>query len=187
MSRFFRRRRPSWKSLISVIVLALAAALGGLQEETPDLDLAGPFHAVDGDTLTISGLRMRLRGIDAPEIKQRCGRGDMAWACGIAARRALQALAAAEARCAAQGTDKYRRRLVRCTSGGRDMGAEMVRRGHAVAYGAYGREEAEARAAGRGIWAGPFERPEDWRKAHRRLAPAEERGEERASIFADDD
>lgn len=175
------------KSLISIFVLVLAAAFGGLREKAADLELAGPFHAVDGDTLTVSGLRMRLRGIDAPETKQRCGTGDTAWACGIGARRALQALAGADARCVAHGTDKYKRRLVRCTSGGRDMGAEMVRTGQAVAYGDYKREETEARVAGRGIWIGPFERPEVWRKAHRRLAPAEERGEERASLVADDD
>ncbi len=186
MTRFPFRRRYGWKSLISVVIIALIGAIGGLRREAPDAVFNGPFHAVDGDTLSIGGLRMRLRGIDAPEMKQRCGGGDSQWACGVSARKALQAMAATDAVCSAHGTDKYRRRLVRCTLGGKDVGATLVRGGFAVAYGDYTHEEAEARAERRGIWSGPFERPEDWRKAHRTLSPAEERQEQRASLFDDD-
>lgn len=186
MRRFSLHRRYSWKSLISVVIIALIAAIAGMRHKPADAVLRGPFHVVDGDTLTIGGLRMRLRGLDAPEMKQRCGTGESAWACGISARRALQAMAGADAVCAAHGTDKYRRRLVRCTVAGRDVGAALVRDGFAVAYGDYEQEEAEARGARRGIWSGPFERPQDWRKGHRTLAPAEERQEQRASLFDDD-
>ncbi|QLP98364.1 MAG: hypothetical protein HZY79_14655 [Rhodoblastus sp.] len=42
----------------------------------------------------------------------------------------------------------------------------MVRAGAAVAYGAYEREEAEARDARRGVWSSRFDRPQDWRAAH---------------------
>lgn len=69
--------------------------------------------------------------------------------------------------CSLRGVDKYRRRLATCRMPSGDLGADMVRQGFAVAYGDYAREEAEAQAARRGIWSGPFDRPQDWRKAHR--------------------
>jgi endonuclease YncB( thermonuclease family) len=47
----------------------------------------------------------------------------------------------------------------------------MVRSGWAVDFrryskGAYADEEAQARAARRGLWAGEFEVPAQWRKTH---------------------
>ncbi len=160
----------------------MAGAVGALRQEGGDAVFDGPFHAVDGDTLTIDGTRMRLRGLDAPERKQECGGRGETWACGLKARQALQTLAGRGARCAAHGRDKYRRRLVRCTGKGGDLGAAMVRGGHAVAYGDYEREEAEARAARRGLWSGPFQRPQDWRKAHKNRLPADERPEQRGTL-----
>lgn len=170
-----------------MLIAAVSVVFGLLRERPGDQLVAGPFHVVDGDTLTIGGLRMRLRGLDAPEMKQRCGEAATSWSCGVRARKALQSLVAGQATCMTHGTDKYRRRLVRCSAGGRDVGSAMVREGHAVAYGDYEREEAEAKASRRGIWSGTFDRPEDWRKAHRKLAPAEERNEQKASLFSDDD
>lgn len=186
MTRFFPRRRYSGKTLIFLAITVSAAIFGVVRERPHDQVVAGPFHVVDGDTLTIGGLRMRLRGLDAPEMKQRCGEGQASWSCGIEARKALQSLVAVKATCKTHGSDKYRRRLVRCSAGGEDIGSVMVRDGRAVAYGDYTREEAQAKASRRGIWSGPFEKPEAWRKAHRNLAPAEERNEQKAS-FADGD
>jgi endonuclease YncB( thermonuclease family) len=45
----------------------------------------------------------------------------------------------------------------------------MVRQGWAVAYGyasAYHSAQAEAKAAKRGIWAGSFTLPAEWRQQH---------------------
>ena len=64
--------------------------------------------------------------------------------------------------------DRYGRGLARCRQGETDINAALVREGHAVSYGAYRAEEDEARAAGRGIWATQFERPEAWRRSHAR-------------------
>jgi endonuclease YncB( thermonuclease family) len=71
--------------------------------------------------------------------------------------------------CTIEREDRYRRALAVCTAAGIDLNAEMVRRGAAVAYidRRYLAQEQEARAARRGIWAGTFERPEDWRRANR--------------------
>ena len=115
--------------------------------------------------------RVRLVGIDAPELAQTCRRGDESYRCGEVASDALRALTRdAAVTCRLSGRDRYGRDLGRCSAGPADLGATMVRRGLAVAYGDYLREEAEARALGAGLWAGPFERPDEWRRRHEREA-----------------
>lgn len=152
--------------LIFLIFLGFAGVYSFGRGGTSLQELSGSFRAVDGDTLTLDGLRIRIKGIDAPERRQLCGPDGRRWPCGLEAGRALAARAG-NLRCVLKGLDKYQRRLAVCRTASGDLGAELVRLGHAVGYGAYGREEAEARLARRGLWTGPFERPEDWRKAHR--------------------
>ena len=89
---------------------------------------------------------------------------------------ALTAEACSEGSCSSRGLvtcvgaerDRYGRLLARCRARGVDVNAAMVRDGHAVAFGAHQAEEAEAKAAYRGLWAGTFERPQDWRRTHPR-------------------
>lgn len=146
-------------ALLAVIWM-IAAKLNDVSE----ISLAGRFRAADGDSLAIGAERMRLKGIDAPELAQTCERGGARWACGEEARRMLQGLVAADdTRCAGTQRDRFQRLLVVCRAGGADLNALMVRRGMAVSYGAYGDEEAEARSRKAGLWAGSFERPRDFR------------------------
>jgi len=113
-------------------------------------------------------VRMRLAGIDAPERRQLYG---------TRARQALSALAfGRSAQIEVEDTDRYGRSVGRVRVGGLEVNAEMVRRGAAWVYVRYNRDpalvplEAEARAAGRGLWALPEgERvpPWEWRAAKR--------------------
>ena len=64
--------------------------------------------------------------------------------------------------------DRYGRDLAACAVDSRDINAELVRDGSALAYGKYEAEEAQAKGARRGLWAGTFERPSDWRRRHPR-------------------
>lgn len=155
--------------LRAAAILAVLAAAAEMLLRGEQLD--GRAEAVDGDTLDIAGTHVRLAGIDAPELRQTCGRDGHPWRCGEAARAALaEALAAGTVSCTARNRDKYRRPLASCTVGGTDLAALMVRKGLAVAYlgKAYQREEAEARAARRGMWAGTFQPPSDYRAEHPR-------------------
>jgi endonuclease YncB( thermonuclease family) len=135
--------------------------------------VSGRARAVDGDSLDIGSERMRLFGIDAPELHQFCrdGAGDD-YACGRAAAQALADLVRGRAvTCTPLDHDRYERDVVRCSVDGRDIGEAMVRSGHAVelarfSRGAYTAAEREARAARRGLWAGSFEDPADWRRRH---------------------
>lgn len=146
-------------------LLALVALISAKLNDTAKSEHAGAFHAADGDSLTLEAERLRLEGIDAPELNQSCERAGKPWPCGRAAREALQNLVLAEGtRCSGSERDRYDRLLVVCRSGaGGDINAAMVRRGMAVSYGGYGDEEAEARAEMAGLWAGTFERPRDVR------------------------
>jgi endonuclease YncB( thermonuclease family) len=128
---------------------------------------------VDGDTLAMGGERLRLHGMDAPESRQPCQRNGRSYDCG---REATETLAAIIGRgvvaCRQLDTDQYGRRIVRChTEQGADIGADMVRRGWAIAFRRYSldylAQEAEARAARRGLWAGSFDEPAEWRRRTR--------------------
>nr|WP_281399840.1 thermonuclease family protein [Microvirga zambiensis] len=133
-----------------------------------DRSLEGRAQVTDGDTIRIGEARIRIKGIDAPEMEQRCSRAGRAYACGEASRRALIDLVSGEiVRCRAAGRDRYQRILARCSVNAKDIGARMVEDGWAVSYGRdYDPEEIRARSRSVGLWEGEFERPQDWRREH---------------------
>ncbi|MBZ5758278.1 MULTISPECIES: thermonuclease family protein [Rhizobium] len=152
-------------SLMAFAFLGLLGLLAFKLNLQPETVANGNFSVVDGDSLKREGGRFRLVGIDAPELRQQCQRDSRSWDCGQVARDALsKMLAAGPVECRGRQRDRYDRLLVTCSVGGLDVNAEMVRRGMAVGYGAYEAEEAEARDAKAGLWAGSFERPRDYRR-----------------------
>lgn len=125
----------------------------------------GRAHVADGDSVAIEGTRLRLVGIDAPELAQDCDRDGRRYACGETAKAHLSDLIGGRPiDCVWEKRDKYGRGLAQCRAGTRDLGAAMVSDGWAVAYGGHEAEEAEARRNRRGLWAGRFEWPEDFRR-----------------------
>lgn len=135
--------------------------------------VSGPATVVDGDTLDLTGMRIRLFGIDAPETKQSCQRGGQLWACGTDAAQFVRRMAGAGAvRCIGTEHDVYGRLVARCEVGGIDLGQSLIAAGLAIALanGAadYGEAEARARRFRLGLWGSTFERPSDWRAAHPR-------------------
>ncbi|MBS0237362.1 MAG: thermonuclease family protein [Proteobacteria bacterium] len=126
--------------------------------------VSGPGRPIDGDSLWVNGNEVRLQGIDAPEGRQTCWRGGEVWKCGEDAYLALaRAIGGETVTCDVSQRDVYGRLLARCTAGGRNLNAGMVAAGMAVAYGSYNAEEAAARSARRGLWAGEFDSPAKWR------------------------
>lgn len=123
-------------------------------------------YLVDGDTLDLDGVRMRIDGIDAPEFGQHCG----VWACGKAALEELSSLIGSNAvTCDPHGQDGYGRTIATCFVGNTDLGAEMVRTGYARAFVKYSvkyiSQEVEARDSNRGIWQYNSQPPWDYRAA----------------------
>jgi endonuclease YncB( thermonuclease family) len=146
-------------AVIAVLAYVLEPALSPLN---------GRAEAVDGDTLRIGSTRVRLIGIDAPELDQTCTDAAGAeWACGRQARAfVVKLIGKSPVDCARHGRDRYGRALAACTVEGADLGQAIVDAGWAVAELQYVPAELGARAAGRGIWAGSFETPADWRRDH---------------------
>lgn len=161
-------------SRIAAALLSIAVLAGGGGAATAE-DLSGPAVTMDGDTIEMDGERVRLHGIDAPEKNQTCLAGGLPWACG---RGAQMFLAAATERrtvhCLGSKRDRYGRLIAVCFVDGRDINAEMVRQGWAVAYRQYAKdyvgEEGEAQSARRGLWQGEFVPPSEWRRGHREIA-----------------
>jgi endonuclease YncB( thermonuclease family) len=100
-------------------------------------------HIADGDTLTCAGQRVRLFGINAPELSH----PDLGIAeepSGREASARLQQLTRARVTCTVAGNqyDRYRRMVAKCaTVQTPDLGAEMVREGLACQWIRYSRHE----------------------------------------------
>ena len=156
--------------LAVAVVLALAMPAAG--QRGPQ-----PVHLSDGDSFSLGRERYRLQGIDAPELHQECtdAKGQ-SWPCGMRARSELRRIIGTDpVQCRIVSTDRYGRNFAVCEAGGRDLAEEMVRAGFATVHerrGAsspYRHAEAEARTDKRGIWAGRFEKPSDWRRSNPRV------------------
>ena len=134
--------------------------------------LSGLARVVDGDTLDVERVRVRLHGIDAPESAQRCRASGRLWPCGQEATRALaRRIGGRPVACEERDRDRYGRVVAVCTVAGRDLNRWMVAEGWAFAYRRYSRAyvaaESRARAARRGIWRGEAVAPWDWRRGKR--------------------
>jgi endonuclease YncB( thermonuclease family) len=147
--------------LTLVLILPMSAAMA---------DVTGKPRIVDGDTIWIGEIKIRLHGIDAPESKQECKQADgSAYRCGEASTDALRVLIGSEpVRCEGGTYDRYKRLIAVCYSGTVNLNAELVRQGWALAYRRYSKDyisaEKYAQEAKRGMWAGEFELPWEWRR-----------------------
>lgn len=166
----------------SSAVPAPAPAANAPSEVERQPGAAGVGRAIDGDTVRIEGRTFRLWGIDAPEIIQACQLDGRNYACGREAAAYLRTLLSPDAGsgagapapqivCEPRTADQFGRPAAVCRLGDMDLGAEMVRAGWALAFAPHGTDyaplEEEARAALRGLWAGSFDAPWDWRAKRR--------------------
>ena len=140
---------------------------------TPQERIAGPISKfIDGDSFEIGATAVRLFGVDAPEGRQPCMRDGREWRCGDAAAAELRRLAGSRSvSCVQRDVDNYGRSVAVCRVGTTDLGAALVSAGFAVAYRRYSDdyvdEERAAQAARRGVWAGEFTAPEEYRRDDR--------------------
>lgn len=165
------RPRSPWRKFfdyaLAVLFLALLALVVARFDRLSTRQEDGKAIVNDGDTITLGTERIRLRGIDAPEYNQLCRKDGADYPCGKLSRQALVKLIGGRAvSCSGWQRDRYDRLLGDCKVGDIDLNAEQVRAGWAVAFGDYDMEEAAARVARAGIWAGSFEEPRDWRRSH---------------------
>jgi endonuclease YncB( thermonuclease family) len=176
-SRSFRRFRPArrvrlldWLAGFAALALLWMAAQELQRRLVTPEELAGFGEAVDGDSLLLAGRKVRLKGVDAPELNQSCqNRVGRDYACGVEAKRWLRAtLLRGAVRCRIEGSDRYGRMLGVCAVGEAEINAAIVREGMAVDYGGYAREERDAQRNQAGLWSGRFVAPSEWRRSHPR-------------------
>jgi len=141
-------------SVAAVLCLAASPLLSGEP-------IVGVARVIDGDTIQIGQSRIRLAGIDAPEMAQEQGSASAWHLRAIVAQNRVS--------CAPQGHDRFSRTIATCSIDGGDIGREMVLAGQAIAYRrystAYVADELVAKSAKRGIWSGAFVEPEEFRRA----------------------
>ncbi|HTU03681.1 MAG TPA: thermonuclease family protein [Candidatus Sulfotelmatobacter sp.] len=160
------RRRPTGRRPGIGLLLLLSVVLAGVRPAhaaSVRLLTATVARVIDGDTLIAftahSRLRVRLLGIDAPEIAHD---GQPGQRYGPEAKRYLERLVGGRSlRMEAYGRDHYRRVLAVLWVERRNINVEMVRAGWARVYGGAGRRayahelkqaEAQARREGVGMW-----------------------------------
>jgi len=139
------------------------------------LTFAPPFEAKviavhDGDTITVrtdETIKIRINGIDAPELKQPFGQ---------ASKQAMSGLVFGQTvTVKPDKKDRYGRLLARVEIGGKDTSLTMVELGMAHWYEAYAKHDTQlqsaqtqAKTARRGLWSDPKAvAPWDFRKAGR--------------------
>ena len=147
--------------------------------------ISGKAHVIDGDTIKINKISIRLYGIDAPEKNQICQdlRGE-SYNCGLRSTRFLKNLIRTSTRvkCSYKNLDRYGRIIGKCISYTKvqnsnkiipfDLNYQMVATGHAVEYkrysrGEYSKAEENAKRERKGLWKGEFDRPEKWRRKYK--------------------
>lgn len=162
--------RPLWSvgRLVPLAGVALFLVWVVLPPGLPSGPVTGKSRVIDGDTLDVGKHRIRLAGIDAPERAQLCSdAAQQPVPCGETARETLDNLVGkGPVTCTPLEQDRYGRVVATCEYGGADLGEVMVAAGQAVDAGRYYPLEREAKVARRGIWAGTFEAPAEWRRAH---------------------
>ncbi len=152
--------------------VAFPLALAALVEGGEGSDRVSTVRVIDGDGLELDGESYRLWGVDAPELDQRCRRDGASYACGERARAALVRLVEGRVpECETLYEGPWGRSIARCSIDDGDLGGAMVRAGWALDFerysdGAYADDEEAARVAERGLWAGQFIQPWDWRRAN---------------------
>lgn len=95
--------------------------------------LACVLIATDGDTLRCSEERIRLVGINAPEMPGHCREGrDCAPGDPLASRASLATLARAAAEIERDGQDRYGRTLARLRVNETELACAQLKGGHAI-------------------------------------------------------
>ena len=161
-------------SLILIVTFFFTKILYGIE-------IYGVPRIIDGDTVRISDKKIRLEGIDAPEIKQQCKKPFLKisatigfqfnknYSCGVTSKKKLiDKIDNSKIKCISSSKDRYKRFLATCYKDKINLNKWMVRNGYALAYKRYSkdyvRDEEYAKENKLGMWKGSFITPEKWRK-----------------------
>lgn len=153
--------------LSALITAGLVAFMAIAQAET----LEGLARVIDGDTLEVGSIIIRLADIDAPELGQKCDGPKTLRNCGkVAADFLADRIEGQLVTCEVADIDDYGRAIASCGHVGEDLSGWPVRDGYALAFVRYSDryvpEKQAARAREAGLWRAIIEPPWEYR-AHR--------------------
>lgn len=159
-----------FSKLLVIGAIFLFAVMLWLEDLSFKDEISGAPRVVDGDSLELKGEKVRLKGIDAPELQQKCEKKGQFWSCGRAAATALRKMIyKGQVDCRGTEFDRHERLLATCFAKGINLNEKMVLQGWAVSYGSsYKQQEKQAQKQRVGIWQGKFEWPSDWRRQNPR-------------------
>ena len=130
------RNAQTWSGLALALLIVVGSlawdAFGHLLQ--PAEPAAGTYTVYDGDTITISGERIRIMGLDTPEIGRgaRCASEDRL---ATAARNELRRLLrGADITLRRDGSDRYGRTLAYVYADGQDVAKALIDAGLARPY-----------------------------------------------------
>ncbi len=134
--------------------------------------ILGKARIIDGDTIHIGNNKIRLHGIDAPEINQDCSYNNKNWKCGQLSKKfLLNLINLDEVSCQVKTVDRYQRYIAICFVNNLNINKMMVKNGWAIAYRYYSKdyvdEEFIAKKNKFGIWKGKFIEPYLFRKKNK--------------------
>lgn len=102
------------------------------KSHTESIVCASPY-IIDGDTFSCGNTRIRLYGIDAPEMPDHCRKGRRCTPGNpFKSKDYLESLTRGTVTCTAIEIDHYGRTIARCASKENDLSCAMVEAGHAV-------------------------------------------------------
>lgn len=135
---------------------------------------SGKAFIIDGDTLKINDTKIRLVGVDAPEISQKCKIHGHIENCGeIVKLRLVQATSNEIITCYNHGKDFYGRVLAECYINDININKWLLREGLAVYY--YSKDfksykilESLAKQEKLGLWDSEFQNPKEYRKQQKK-------------------
>ncbi|WP_459813601.1 thermonuclease family protein [Campylobacter concisus] len=133
------------------------------------ISFANPIKIIkiyDGDSITAltsqkEKIKIRLYGIDAPELKQPFGKASKRHLIDLVSKKSLNINE--------KGKDKYGRTLAVLYNGDQDINAQMVIDGYAWAYDKFSKDyvvlQQNAQSLKKGLWIDKYVvRPSDFRK-----------------------
>jgi len=172
---FFTKR----KAIILIIICSIFFILTYKDVRSEEIkEISGNAQIVDGDTIKINSKKIRLYGIDAPEIKQMCKKPYLTiifltftkdYPCGkISTEKLKKKINNKVITCKILGVDRYKRYIGECYKRNLNLNSWLVSNGYAVVYRKYSKKyvsyEINAKNQKLGMWQGKFEMPWEYRR-----------------------
>jgi len=165
--------------LLKLCFIMLFAIIGNVfadDNENATQQISGKAFALDGDSIVIKKIKIRLNGIDAPEFSQEClNAKSQHYKCGLISKNFLiNLLKNQEVVCHYQKLDIYNRILGDCYIDKLNINHHLLSNGMAIIYDFNDATKQEielektAKEQQQGIWQGAFELPKTYRKHNKK-------------------